>query len=674
MRPIAVFQILACSALTALLPLTAFGDSAPSWRVAPREAWVAEPPTGVGPTLHDRQIRIGAQGDDRYEHTVLHVSVSQAGDHLPVVSVNIDPRYQLLVLHSLRLMHARDAARVFSAAGIRELVRAQAAEAEPHKAELNPLRQISIQLPDAHAGDLIECEYTVHSLNAQYPGLIVGHYAAQWLGGAEEPLRWERLRVLWPPARALQFRISDGAAGRAPTVETHVGELDIQWRDQFAPSAETDTPRWFTPQNMVQLSDFSDWAQVAGALAPHYAAADPADTAAPGATATAEMILDALHLVQSKVRATNVVSNGPYAPAEPAVVLQRGFGDSRDLARLLAYLLRRLGADAQVALADSHRGALLETSLPSPYILDSGLVLVALGAKRYWINPAAAGPATALETTDTGDLRHALLLANSGGKVVLLPPAAPDSRLRSLSQSFDLRAGNAQPAALTVTTQYRGSWAQGVRAELLAQSPAQLQLGQIQGVVQDYPTAIPQGDVELKDQPASQALQLTARFRLPQPLGETGDSHFTFYAESLAQAVQPRDEPTRRLPLSVPWPMTLEHRIEAQLPPDFQVQPGSIRIDNPAFHYQRDVRVAQGSVQISHRYVSLADHVDPADYGRFLQANAQVYQLLGLRVTPTPTPWRQGLAWLGAWWIEILGTTIIALTLLFAVWSRLRRS
>ena len=69
--------------LTAILATTlahaATADTAArSWSIAPREAWVqsappttaaAEPVTGV--LLHDRQIRITADGDDRYEHTVL---------------------------------------------------------------------------------------------------------------------------------------------------------------------------------------------------------------------------------------------------------------------------------------------------------------------------------------------------------------------------------------------------------------------------------------------------------------------------------------------------------------------------------------------------------------------------------------------------------------------------
>jgi hypothetical protein len=668
MRCRALIQLLAWCLIPGLLPWCA-AAAAPAWRVAPRETWVQDPPAGTILPLHDRQIRITAAGDERYEHTVLALTREQTGEHASQLSLSLDPRFQVLVIHALKLTRAGAAATLFSAAQIHDLVRTQAAEADPHRLEWNPQLQISLQVPGAQAGDVLECDYTVQSQAAQFAGVLAGHYAAQW-AGSEQPLHWERLRVLWPPGRSLQYRVSPGAAGGAPQIKQDKGVLDIQWRDRVPVSAEPDTPRWFMPQSLVQLSDFADWTQVASLLAPQYGAAEPVAKDPPGAAVTPAMILDALRLVQGKVHATTLSGRGPYLPADPAARLQRGFGDSRDLARLLASLLRRLGVDAQVALGDSRRGALLDETLPSPYILDSALVLVRSGTSRYWINPAAAQ----LPTTDPADLRQALLIAASDGKMVLLPPPPADSQLHSVLQQFDLRAGNSQPAALTVTTQFHGLWAQAVRADLLAQSRAQLQLTQIQAVAQDYPDASADGEVRLQDLPGGQTLQLTARFHIPRPFGDAQNPHFNFFAEALADAVQPRDETTRHLPLSLPWPLQLEQHIAASLPTDVRVLPGSTVIKNPAFRYQRDVRFAPGRLDITHRYVALSDHVDPADYPLFLAANAQVYQLLGLQVRPDVARWRLALQWLGQYWLQISAMAVVVATLTVAIWRRLRRS
>lgn len=677
MRTIAVLQLLVVS-LVAGLPDCRAAAPPPLWRLTARPAWVLDAPPdagsspapGAGVLLHDRQIRLTAAGDDRYEHTIERLSRARTGEYTAQVSVSVDPRYQALEIHTLRLTHAGAPPAVFTAAQIGALLRSQPVEPDAQHRDLNPRLQISIQLSDAQAGDLLETEYTVHSQTARFPGLLGGHYAALWPSGGDQPVRLERLRVIWPPGRNLQYRVSSGAAGAAPQVHLQEGELRLQWRD-LVPVTEADTPRWFDRQSTVQLSDFNDWRQVAALLAPQYAAAT--SSTSPATHPTPEMILEALRLVQSKVQLTHGAGNGPYVPADPDAVLQRGYGDSRDLARLLCSLLQRLGAEAHVALADSRRGALLDTSLPSPYGLDSALVLTRVGATEYLLNPAAAGPAAVLDTTDTADLRHALIVTATDGKVVALPPAPADSRLRVVTQQFDLRAGSAQPATLRVTTQFHGGWARAVSADLHAQSPAQLQLTQIQGVARDFPNATPEGAVQLREPAGGQLVQLTAQFQIPQVFGDPQDPHIDLFAESLAEAVEPRDEATRQFPLSLPWPFKLEEHIEAALPPGWVVLPGTTVIETAAFRYQREVRFTRGRLSILHSYVSRSDHVDPGQYPAFVQANAQVYQALGLQLRPPQSAWQRLLQWLGEHALMLVAALTVLATLGGGLWRRWRR-
>ena len=183
--------------------------------------------------------------------------------------------------------------------------------------------------------------------------------------------------------------------GAAPQTMTHPGELDLQWQNLTPAASEPDTPRWFERAQRRAAQRFLRL--VAGGRVPRAAVrATPCAGAAPtpepldqpAALAAPGLILKALRLVQSKVQVTNVTGDGPYLPADPAIVLQRGYGDSRDLARLLVMLLRRVAVDAQVALANS-RGELLDTSLPSPLMLDCAVVLARAGGVDYWLNPGS---------------------------------------------------------------------------------------------------------------------------------------------------------------------------------------------------------------------------------------------------------------------------------------------
>ncbi len=145
-----------------------------------------------------------------------------------------------------------------------------------------------------------------------------------------------------------------------------------------------------------------------------------------------------------------------------------------------------------------------------------------------------------------------------------------------------------------------------------------------------------------------------------------------FFAEALADAAQPRDESTRQFPLGLPWPLQLEEHIVAPLPPHYTAPVGRIVIQSPAFRYQRDVLLTQGTLHIDHSYVTLSDHVDPADYPKFLEANAQVYEALGLRAQPEARWWTHALNWLASHlWATLATVAVVALAA--AAGRRLRR-
>jgi hypothetical protein len=65
--------------------------------------------------------------------------------------------------------------------------------------------------------------------------------------------------------------------------------------------------------------------------------------------------------------------------------------------------------------------------------------------------------------------------------------------------------------------------------------------------------------------------------------------------------------------------------------------------------------------------------VDAADYPRYLAANAQVYQLLGLRLQPDASWWRRARDWLDLYWLVLIVGTAGIGTLTAVVWAWVRR-
>ncbi len=85
------------------------------------------------------------------------------------------------------------------------------------------------------------------------------------------------------------------------------------------------------------------------------------------------------------------------------------------------------------------------------------------------------------------------------------------------------------------------------------------------------------------------------------------------------------------------------------------------------------MHLIQGIWHITHSYVVLADHVDPADYPEFVQANARVSAALGLRARAHRTAWQSSLLdWLNDRLLIVLAVLVVVATLATTAWRRLR--
>ncbi len=469
-----------------------------------------------------------------------------------------------------------------------------------------------------------------------------------------------------PPDRSLLNEMLVGAAGIVPQVHTRPGELDIRWIDQVPVVAEPDTPRWLNIQELVQLSNLA----IRTRSGPRLLA-----SATPGVVTTtpfsqqrragAGMILNASAAGAGQgARREWDRRQLALCAARPTLVLQRGSAAARSgtarcgIAAAAAGHRRagglggqssrcRAGDDFALAFRAGLSSARRRARGQHP---NTGSIRQRQAPPQRWIttDPADAASNAAAGGGRRQDCRSAptLPVRRAALRHAAVRPACKGGpNLRRFDRDHPLS---------------RANWAQAVAADLRAQSPAQLQLMQIQGVAPDYPSATAAGEVLLQDLPDGPTLQVTARFRIPHPLGDARDPHFDFFAASLAEIVAPRDEATRRFPLRLPWPLQLEQHIEATLPADFSVPEGKLLIKTSAYRYLREVHLIQGIWHITHSYVVLADHVDEADYPVRAGQWRLSMKALGLRARAHRTAWQSSLLdWLNDRLLIIPGSVVI---------------
>jgi transglutaminase-like putative cysteine protease len=624
----------------------------PGWVKAATPEYEAPPPAGgvsngTWNLLFDRQLNVTPDGDDYYQHSAVKVISSRGVDNQSQFNISVDPTYQSLHIHSLRVVRQGHAIDQRPAARITALPQ----ETELRDRIYNGGYNINILLADVRVGDVIEYDYTLHSRERVFPGVFSTRMSIGW----SSPVRWQRVRILSPANRELFYRASTGERVPAASLHGGVREFEWEWRDLAGIPADDDRPRWYSTWPNLEVSDSRDWSGVARRLAPLFEVKQPL---APALVAVvndirnaggppAEQALHALQFVQEQIRYVSIsIGPGAFQPASPATVLGRRFGDCKDKSLLLATLLRELGIEARPALVNTRRGRMLDSVLPTPYTFDHAIVRMQLGNDVFWLDGTTDTQFSPLSPDSPADFERALVIDRGTTGLTTIPRAAPGVSSKTSEVVMDLRGGRDKPAKLQIATFYRGRLADTERRELADDSPEQRQTNYVNYIASYYPGAKTSAPLTIHDDRAKNVVEVREYYELDKPFTQTdsGRPQVFLHADEIYRYVNTLKSSVRRAPLAIDYPVQVQQTVRAILPGKWPVSHETVRVDNPVFRYQSTVNYSEvgkdPEVTLEYRYESLADSVAVAALPRYQGDRKRAYDDLGyyIRLAANPVP------------------------------------
>ena len=387
----------------------------PGWVKAATPEYAAAVPAGGVPDgawdlMLDRQTHLNPDGDDFYEHSATLVTNASGVDDRSQINVEVDPSFETLILHNLRVVRQGRVIDQKPLARITALPR----ETELRERIYNGTYNINILLFDVRIGDVVEYDYTLHSVEHVFPGVFAERLSIGW----SVPMHWQRVRILAPVGRPLMYRTEDGST---PTVTLHDGmrELSWEWHDPAAIAADDDRPKWYSTWPHIEVTSAKSWSEVAQRIAPLFdvhAVRNPALLQViagirQGGGSPADQALRALQFVQEQIRYVSIsIAPEGFQPSQPETTLERRFGDCKDKSLLLVTLLHELGIDARVALVNSRRGRVLDAVLPTPYSFDHAIVRMQLGEQVYWLDGTDGKQFSPISAEAPADFERALVV------------------------------------------------------------------------------------------------------------------------------------------------------------------------------------------------------------------------------------------------------------------------
>lgn len=621
------------------------------YRFGPRPHWVQEAtadygapvpasgvPDGAWELLLDRQTNVNPDGNDFYYHSAILVTNARGVDERSQIDIEVDPSFQALTLHAVRVVRQGRIVDQKALARISALPQ----ETELRERVYNGTYNINILLADVRVGDVVEYDYTLHSIERVYPGMFAERVSVGW----SVPMHWERVRVLAPVSRQLFYR-TDNASTPTTTVHDGVRELTWEWHDPKPLASDDDRPSWYSVWPHLEVSSLRGWSELAQREAQFYevrpvgsaALAQVVNDIRRAGGAPAEQALQALQFVQDQIRYVSIsIGRGGFVPSPPETILERRFGDCKDKSLLLVTLLHELGIDARVALVNTRRGRTLSSSLPSPYSFDHAIVRMQLDKQTYWLDGTADKQYAPLSPAATADFERALVVDRATSDLEVIPRPGAGASSRTSTVSVDLSAGYNKPAQLKISTFYQGEQADRMRQHLADETPAKRQSNYLNYIVSYYPEAKTAAPIEIHDDTAHDVIEVRERYTLEHPFkrGDNGRWEIFLQADEMYRYLEDLKSSVRSGPLAIAYPIDVRQTVHAILSDDMPIHDETVKVDDPVFRYESVVSHSdvggKRELTLDYHYRSLADFVNVADLPGYQKDRRRAYNDTGFYV------------------------------------------
>lgn len=638
----------------AILPATAADPNSPAvtFNVAEIPAWVKR----VGPVaaiagdadnggisylLFDQQVNVEPRAS--FYHEARQITSENGVQNGAAISVSFDPSFQVLVFHFIRLTRKEIAADRLDRSQIKLLQREKDMEAFLFDGAYTA----HCQLEDVRVGDVIEFAYTVEGENPARKGKFSRVFDLDWYLPAHRAVT----RLVYPARRELHFRVKNRSI--KPSITTEKGITEWLWDEANVPARRPDqnVPSDHDPCGSIQVSEYSDWAQLVDWGVPLYQVDAPLSAELEAETDklrkisdVEERILAALRFVQDEVRYLGIESGvGSFQPSPPSEVLRRRFGDCKDKAHLLGTLLRRVGIDAIPALVSTTYRHTVTKRLPAPGVFNHVILQVQTDAATYWLDATRSSQRGPLSQVYVGDFGYALVLRPGNKTLTAFAPPPGSLSRKKITENYRIPApeGSGQ---LEVISEYRGRSAENTRFRFQDRGREKIQKEYLQYYARRFPRIQTSKALVYAELPGENGCKIKEFYLIPgiwQLNDEKTHYEVIFYPTDLDQDMGSPGSPQRDDPLALEHPVHTTQEINAEMFEEWTVKVKREEVKNAFFRYRDGGKAKGRHLQFFYVYESLADRVPVGDLAKYNATINRLSDTMGYRLTYR-RPWRLG--------------------------------
>lgn len=587
--------------------LPAFVDDTPLPKGRSRDSDVA-----VRWLLSETQTRVTEETVVGFVRYAIEIREREGLEEASEIRIEFDPSHQRLELHRVRLHRSGERLDALADADLNLIQRERALDHLIYDGTLTAV----VFVKNVRVGDVIEVAFS----RVGWPATLAGHFMSELPVGGAEPVDRFTHRLILPADWTLQVKKERTEVEPTHVVEGREQTWTWQVRDARTVPLEDRIPSWFAPYPRVKVSTFSSWAAVADWARPLYQ--QPDGPPAPTVQAVVDRLkhnyegaevrlLGATTFVQRDIRYLGIeLGEGGVKPRAPGEVLARRYGDCKDKSLLLVALLKGLGIAAEPVLVHSEKGARLHEELPSPAAFDHVIVLAWLGRSPVWIDATNVHPVGSLRDLAPPKFVQGLVIREGVTSLSAIERQAPS--VPEIVVTERIRPGAGKDAELECVTRYHGHAARRERLRLTRVSRAEMERLALNFYARQHPDIEQAAPLDVRDEPATGALVVTERYRLPSFWAKR---RLSFALWGISSRLVGPEIVRRQAPFQVTNPPVIRHEIYVHTPRDLGLRGDEFTAGDATISYRLDVSYAE---RVLHLKADLETHADfvPASHVR----------------------------------------------------------
>lgn len=447
-----------------LLASAAHASDTPLYQ--PAAAWVEVAdaakamPLTTGPlVIQDVQVRVDGDTVTSYVDMAFRIDTPQTLTQAGTLSAVWLPDKGDLTIHRATLLRAGGEIDLLKSGKFTVLRR----EEQLEQRTLTGILTATMPIAGARVGDVVRLSYSVSVSDKALAGQVQAGNVIPYI-----PTKpgIGRFRLSWPESRAIRVSAGPRFALPPPTAKAGFKQIEIPLPRPKPEEIPADAPARYRAPIVVELTSFTEWAEVSKTMAPLYSTPDTIVSGGPIAAEIAKIVTSssdpvvrataALRLVQDRIAyLANGMNGGNYVPQSPEKTWEARYGDCKAKTLLLLAMLRALQIDAEPVLVSTTRGDSLTEDLPLPAAFDHVLVRATVAGKELWLDGTGLG-ATRVSLSDAPSFSYALPVRASGAELIKLVNRAPTVPSVSIVNHIDLSAGIDFPALYDLRVDYSG--------------------------------------------------------------------------------------------------------------------------------------------------------------------------------------------------------------------------